>query len=465
MIQRAAGLLLLLPLAGFLLGGLDGEPGFHARAWANTLATGSVAVLLALALGIPAGLALAHSRGTAPRVLTILPLLLPPAVNATAWMSAGLPVPGAAGCGALLGAWTWPVVALILAGALSRVPRGEIDAAELHLDRSSRWRRVILPRVRPALLAAALLVFLLAAAEFTLPSTFALPTVGTVIYERISAFRFGSAFWAALPLAALAAGLAILLRRVPVLPAAGGSRPFLVGRPLLLVRILAAVPWFLTAVLPAVLLAVRVGSPARLGPVLSRFGAPIAWSLAVAGISAALLVLWASLSPRSSRLEPFWTVSLILPGIVTAVGVLRLAGPAGIGSGGGVLLGFALLSRFAAVAWLPLRQPVDPAPLEAAELAGMGRFRTWFRIVLPALLPRALGTAAVVAALCLGEIGPSILLGPPGRQAVVQHLFNLMHYGYDETVAALALILFAAAAGLAWIGAHVWNPRRAPLAA
>jgi len=148
----------------------------------------------------------------------------------------------------------------------------------------------------------------------------------------------------------------------------------------------------------------------------------------------------------------------VLPGIVAGQGMLQIGEVTGlrplVGPSGALLI-LALMARFAIVAWLPLRYPVDRAQLEAAALSGLPRFRIWRRIVLPALLPRAAAAGAIVFVLALGEIGPVVLLSPPGRITAAQHLFNLMHYGYDGVVASLALFLFGATALVTWSATHV----------
>src|SRR6185295_5478473 len=113
-------------------------------------------------------------------------------------------------------------------------------------------------------------------------------------------------------------------------------------------------------------------------------------------------------------------------------------------------------------AWLPLREPVERAQLDAAELAGIPGFRRWRRIVLPAILPRAAAAGALVFVLVLGEIGPVVLLSPPGRLTAAQHLFTLMHYGYDGVVASMALFLFGATALVTWSAMNVgrFRPNR-----
>src|SRR6185295_20279113 len=150
--------------------------------------------------------------------------------------------------------------------------------------------------------------------------------------------------------------------------------------------------------------------------------------------------------------------TLVLPGVVAGLGALQIARRTGafpVLAPSGALLVLALMARFAFAAWLPLREPVERAQLEAAELSGLRPVRIWWRIVAPALLPRALAAAAVVFVLAVGEVGPVVLLSPPGRLSAAQHLFNLMHYGYDGVVASIALFLFGATALVTWSGMNV----------
>ncbi len=465
MLARVVGVLWLVPLAGFALEAASGVWGLqlHLRAWSLTLVSAGGAALLAALAGLPVGFVLARHRGAVPLWLTLLPLLFPPALAASTWMGLGLGAAGAAGCAAILASVYWPVVALFVAAALTRLPASELEAAALQLTGARTLRAVIWPRVRRPLGAGALVVFLLAASDFTVPATFAVPTVSHVIYDRLSAFEFAAGAWAAAPLAALAVFLAILLRRIPFHPEAGRGGTVPCGAPVVWA---AATVWAATAAVPVVVCVVGARSPLALAKALSIHGEALAWSAGVAAATAAALVLWASLSTRRSLLEPLWTVGLVVPGIVAALGALSAADRLGVQrplGDAGALLVFALLARFAAAAWLPLRDPVDRAQLEAAELAGLSRARAWRRIVWPSVRPRALCAGAVIFVLCLGEIGPSVLLSPPGRQTVVQSLFNGLHYGYDETVAALGLVLAGAAALAAGVGIHVGRPRHAAI--
>jgi iron(III) transport system permease protein len=47
----------------------------------------------------------------------------------------------------------------------------------------------------------------------------------------------------------------------------------------------------------------------------------------------------------------------------------------------------------------------------------------------------------IVFILCFGELGMTLLVMPPGRETIPIKIYNLMHYGADQMVAALCLIL------------------------
>ena len=60
----------------------------------------------------------------------------------------------------------------------------------------------------------------------------------------------------------------------------------------------------------------------------------------------------------------------------------------------------------------------------------------------------------VVFVFSLGEFGVSLLVVPPGQATLPIRVYNLMHYGATDIVAALSLVaLGLAAAGVALFGA------------
>jgi iron(III) transport system permease protein len=450
---RALGILWALPLAGFALEALLGAGAYRlpAREWLHSAAIASGATLTAAALGLPAGFALARTRSAWPRALTLLPPLLPPVIVAAAWSGAGLPAPGAAGCAFLLGLLYWPIPALAVEAGLRRLPAAALDAASLQLSRRAILRHVVWPPLRPLVAGALLLTFALAASEFTLPATFVLPAIPMRVYEELSAFRHASAAAASLPLLVLVGAVALRLRRLPELPAPAAPARLPGGAPAAAAGIGLALAWTLSLGVPFAVFgrdALRAAAPVDVRTCLEA----LAWGAAAAGTVAVALTAWSwGAAGRRSRLEPLWLALLVLPGVVAGFGLLAPLGRAGVVAPEGSLFLLSLASRLAFVAWLPLRGTVEPAQLEAAALAGLPPVRTWWRIVRPATAPRALVAAALVFVLAFGELGPSVLLAPPGRQTLVHHVFNWMHYGYDGAVASACLLTAATGAAGAWM--------------
>jgi len=72
-------------------------------------------------------------------------------------------------------------------------------------------------------------------------------------------------------------------------------------------------------------------------------------------------------------------------------------------------------------------------------------------IVAPALAPAVFGAAAVVYVLSMRELDAAILV-PAANSTVLFRLYNAVHFGRDDFVAALALLVafFVIAPGLLW---------------
>lgn len=85
-------------------------------------------------------------------------------------------------------------------------------------------------------------------------------------------------------------------------------------------------------------------------------------------------------------------------------------------------------------------------PNEQVEQAAMdsGRLSQEFRLVVaPAMLAPALLTACALAAMSLGELSAGKLVEVPGGQTFAHEVFQQMHYGVGNHLAALCLLLLA----------------------
>jgi iron(III) transport system permease protein len=85
--------------------------------------------------------------------------------------------------------------------------------------------------------------------------------------------------------------------------------------------------------------------------------------------------------------------------------------------------------------------------LEAARSEGAGPMTQLFRIGLPLRWAAVATTAGLAFVLSLGELSATLLVLPPGVTTISVRIFQLLHYGVDDRVAALALSVFALAGG------------------
>ncbi len=242
----------LLPVAGMILRSLttEGHLGFEAyrnlltsaRQWtlaANSLGLAALTTVVAVALGVPAGLLVGRTDLPGRRALAALlamPLLLPPYLTAVGWMAAASETgplaqflgPGAAqalsrwlfglpGCVLVLSTAFMPLVMLLVAAALRAVPSRLEEAGLLVAPWPTVLGRISLPLVAPGALLGAALVFLLALGDVTVPPSFRYAVFAVESLSQFSAFYdLGAATATAMPLAAVTAavlGLEALLAR------------------------------------------------------------------------------------------------------------------------------------------------------------------------------------------------------------------------------------------------------------
>ncbi|MCX8061811.1 MAG: hypothetical protein N3D16_04455 [Anaerolineales bacterium] len=104
----------------------------------------------------------------------------------------------------------------------------------------------------------------------------------------------------------------------------------------------------------------------------------------------------------------------------------------------------AALLRFASVAILVLIvqvRRIQPALFEADTFFNVSPLRRWGMIRLPLLSPGILFAATVVGILTLGELGATLIVIPAGKATLTLRIYNFLHYGANESVASLCLLL------------------------
>jgi iron(III) transport system permease protein len=414
-------------------------------------------------------------------LLFTLPLLIPPYVIAVAWSSALgkdswivsmlAPAPelitsalfGLYGCIGVLFTAFMPIVMLLTIAYLGAVnPRLE-NAARL----VARWPtvlwRITLPLITPAILFAAVLVFLLTFGEVGVPTFLRYPVYPVETLTQFAAFYdFSAATAAAIPmlivtLAILALEYRLLQKRALELRAAtfdGRTQIELGGWrfPLFLIVLSLAL---ITVVLPLVVLFAQSSSLSAFAEAFSRASDSIVRSLAFAVIGATLLTLLGFFCGYliHSRTLPLWqsvdALALFLftlPGTVIGIGLISLWNRpmtnAIYSTPAIIILGY--LAQYAV---LPMRMTSAileriPASLEqAAELCGASWYMSLRQIVMPLAKRSLIAVWAVAYVFCVRDLGITLVVYPPGSDTLPVRILTLMANGAPSLIAALCVVL------------------------
>ena len=460
----------------------------------------------ATTVGVPLGLLLGKTDLPFRRTFTILlavPLLIPPYVIAVAWFAvigAGgwitrlLPAIshhlswaffGLYGCIAVLFTAFVPIVILLTIAYLGAVnPRLEA-AGRLVSGWPGVLRRITLPLIAPAIVFAAVLVFLLTLGEVGVPTYLRYSVYPVETLTQFAAFYdFSAATAAAIPLlivtlAMLTLEYGLLHKQVSELANVtfGVSRAQIeLGRwkfPLLAVVLIWAL---ITVALPLAALVAEAPSLTAYAEAFSRASDSILRSLVFAVIGASLLTVlgffWGYIV--HDRTLPFWrgvdALALFLftlPGTVIGIGLISLWNtpvtnlvyrtPAII-----------ILGYLAQYAVLPTRmtsgilERIPPSLERAARLCGADWFMTLRHIVAPLAIRGLIAVWIVSYVFCLRDLGISMVVYPPGSDTLPVRILTLMANGAPTLLAALCVILVAITL-LPLAAAALWLRRKSPL--
>ncbi len=466
-----------------------------ASAVLNTLWTAALVTPLAVAAATVAALITERSAAPARRGLRagmLTTLLVPPFVGAESWAQAygpagltddlfGFALPGTFGPVGVVLVLTVSAVPLaylvVAAGLASRVePDLERAARASGASRRDALTSVTLPLLRPALVGAAALVFVVSVNAFGVPAVLGLPggfvTVTTQIYRDLALSADPAAFTRVLILAStlvvvalLAVGLGDLFggMRPPASrtgAAAGGQRPR--GRRSWGLALGLWAVLGLTTAVPLVAPALRALTRAvGLAPVpanwtLDNFAAALRGptsqaltnSLVLAfGAATAVVVLGGLLvTLRGTRAgRGLGTVALLtfaVPGSALAVAVLLAHGPWLRDTL--LLILVAYVAKFWALGHRTIAGSAEGLPREtmwAARASGAGAATTLRTVVVPLLAPALAAAWLLVFLTGLHELTMSSLLYGPGTETLAVAILDAQQLGDATVTAALAVLL------------------------
>ena len=466
----------------------------------SVLLAGTVAVGASL-LGTAAAWAVTRTDVHGRRALLVLlplPLVIPSFIGAFALVAAfapgglvegvleplgveGLPaVDGFPGAFAVLAVLTYPYVYLPVAARLRQLPAAlEESARLLGKGAGETFRSVVLPQIRPAILAGALLAFLYTVSDFGAVQLLRYDTLTRVIYAN-RLLDPGTSLALSLQLALLAIAVILLERAFTGGPAAArgrfGARAFRV--PLGRARLLAsALLWLLLGLgllAPVAVLtfwAVRgvAGGAARSSALVTDLGelvqpalntslvAMLAAALAVVAVLPVAYLTVRRPSRTAAAANAVVVAGFALPGLVIALSLVfwTLGAPplAGLYQTLPLLL-FAYVVHFGAQSLRAAQVAVAGVPRQmedAARVLGAGRARRFLRVEAPLMLPGLLAGGGLVLLSTMKELPATLLLAPAGFQTLATKIWTATEDAFLADASLAALVLVAVSGVLTWL--------------
>jgi iron(III) transport system permease protein len=446
----------------------------------NTALLGVGTAVLATAIGAPLGVALARIPLRAKAVVRLAlaaPALLPPYVVALAWTYfAGTRGLVASLIGAeVLGEWTYSLPAAVLVLSLCFYPLsmlatevairridGRLEEAALLIARPQLvLRGITLPLIAPSVLAAALVIFVLAASEFGVPGLLRVRVYTTEVFTAFAAlYDFSRATLVAVPLLILCLALAALAvaivgERLVSTRRSVGTRPALLDHWRSVAEAAAVVVVVVALAIPVTVLAREAMGAESLRAILAGSAVAITNSLGLAALGATTVVsvaVWLGYGRARARVragqlvDVLFVVAFAVPSTIVGVGLIGVwnrPGVLGAAYGTDVMFILGYLARFLPVAALAVAAAIRYVPVsheEAAAVSGAGWLRTMFRIVLPQVRLGLLTAWVITFVLAFGELGVSILVAPPGESTLPIRIYTIIANTPSSHVAALALL-------------------------
>jgi iron(III) transport system permease protein len=504
-------LLFAAPL-GYLLVRTITEGGYVANTLGE-LTVGPLVASLALATGVSVGAAVIGTacawlvvRTDLPgrrlwRLVLPLPLVIPSFIGAFALIAAFAPggmvtsllervgvtrlpdVRGLGGAIVVLTLLTYPYVYLPVAARLGQLSPSLEEAARL-LGRSpvQVFREVVLPQLRPAILAGTLLVFLYVVSDFGAVQLLRVETFATRIYLAYTRLDVAAGL-------ALSLNLGVLALLIVAMERAAGRRRYgleasteravrplsvPLGRwlPVGLATVVGTVTFAFVAPLGVLTFwAVRglTAGTARastiaadpsslLVPALNT--ARVSVVAAVVAVAAVLPIAYLAVRHRSRTGDAANAVvvgGFALPGIALALALafwtLRTPGLRGLYQTE-TLLVFAYVVHFGAQTLRAAEVAVTSVPRrldDAARALGAGRLRRLATVDLPLMLPGLLAGAGLVLLSVMKELPATLLLAPPGFQTLATRVWTATTDSFIADASIGALVLVALSGVLTWV--------------
>lgn len=353
-----------------------------------------------------------------------------------------------------------PITILLLLTGLENMAYDTIEAATLDGMHTKGMVRIVFPQIAPYLLVGGGILFILSLSDYAIPSVFQFNVYSLDLFAEFSSTNdIGVTSLLALPyFIVLFVVLSVLAGWMDRLSWHGtgnmgrSANSKAIVRPGLAPDLLAWILLSMLVLLPLLFLFWHSPNFTEFLSIISNASQEIQntvyVSLLAAGLSVPISFAGAWCLTRATRTTGIVGMLLMLPAVIPAslvgIGAVTIWNLPIFNSISGSLLPTAMTTaaRFSFFGVLALSAGVrslDPALRDVRILYGKRRLYAWCKGELPLLWPSVLAGFVIVFGLTAGELGATLIVSPAGMATLPMKIYNYLHYGATETVAALCL--------------------------
>ena len=442
----------------------------------NSLGLAAGTTCLSLLIGVPLAFLISRTDliGKTPLgILYLIPILIPPYIHAIVWTHINsyvqhflsLDIHSLGGAIFVLTLAYFPFVTLMTLSGLQSVDKNLEEASLLCHGVRYTLRRITLPLVTPHIFSGAIFVFIFSIIDFGVPDILRVNVYPVEIFIQFSAFyNEKTATLLSFPLIAVTLILVSLQKwhmgRRSYVNIGGGTgigATYSLGRLNALSLIACLAVLSLSVLIPLVVLFSTAGSISNYIRVLSTSTDQILYSLELAALGGlftlflALLISYVTERTKSRAITALELASLIpfaIPATTLGIGLIKVWNRPILDFVYGcpliIILGYIAHSiPFTIRATSAGIKQISPNLEEVGFLSTGSWTRVARKIVIPLSMPSLMVGFFIAFILSLGELGTTLLIIPPGKETITIKIYNLMHYGADQLVAASCLILIA----------------------
>ncbi|CAG5074496.1 hypothetical protein DYBT9623_05183 [Dyadobacter sp. CECT 9623] len=437
----------------------------------NSLLLSATVALLATLIGTACGFFLykTHLKGRRLYLLLlIVPILISPYIFAVAWKDLLFLLFGStasafstAGVIAVHTLIYFPLALLITGNALTNISSSLEEAGLMVTSFRKMIFKIVLPLIRPAFMSSFLLILVFSLGDFSVPAFFGIKTFTVEIFTQFSAFyNYDAAITKSLLLVGVC--LILLLSEARYLSGAAffsistrgsNSKIYEMSGIGYVHHTSFAILIILSMLMPVFILLYQSLSGREI--VIDS-----AWKLLKPAVFQSIkLAFWGALLISiiglyagywQERLKsPFTNVLLlilfILPSTILGIAFIRFYNQPETGfiysSLFIVLLGY--IGKYGFIASRITGNGIRQIPVsleEAAEVSGVRPVNKFIKILLPLLSPSLFVSFVLTFVLCLGELGTTIMVYPPGTELMPVKIFTISANAPQALTSSMALI-------------------------